>query len=316
MKHDPIFFKPHFQERIWGGKALRDRFNYDIPSEKTGECWAVSAHPHGQSIVQNGMFAGLTLGELWKEHREIFGNRKEKTFPLLVKIIDAARDLSVQVHPDDHYAREHEDGELGKNECWYVIDCEPDSELVLGHHAESQESLKRMIDQGQWDQLLRKIKISPGDFIHVPSGTVHAIPAGALILETQQSSDSTYRVYDYDRTDDNGQKREIHLKKALDVIEVPHKDSHFEPDVHTIGGTTITTFIESEYFTVSRWELDGEATLDQDEDFLLVSILDGEGEIRANGQDFPFKKGDHFLLPDGLGKFDVIGKAVGITSHP
>lgn len=316
MKHDPIFFEPHFKERIWGGRALRERFGYEIPSDQTGECWAVSAHPNGQSVAKNGMFAGLTLGQLWDGHRDLFGNRKDRTFPLLTKIIDAAKDLSVQVHPNDVYARENEDDECGKSECWYVIDCEPNTELILGHNADTLESLKIMMDQGDWDQLLRKVKVSPGDFIYVPSGTVHAIPGGTLILETQQSSDATYRVYDYDRTDQNGQKRALHLNKALDVIEVPHKDSSYEQEVRTIGGTTITTFIKSDCFTVSRWELNGKSTLDQDEDFLLVSILDGEGEIRANGQDFPFVKGDHFLLPDGLGKFDVSGNAVGITSHP
>lgn len=316
MKHDPIFLEPQFQERIWGGTALRDRFGYEIPSEKTGECWGISAHPHAQSTVKNGMFAGMKLGELWAEHREIFGDRKEDAFPLLVKIIDANSDLSVQVHPDDIYAHDHEEGELGKTECWYVIDCDEDTELVCGHHAKSREELKTMMDNGKWKELLRTVKIHPGDFIYVPSGTVHALPAGALILETQQSSDTTYRVYDYDRTDQNGQRRELHLKRALDVISVPHEEEHFERDVHTIGDTKITTLVEGEYFTVSKWELKGKATLDQDEDFLLVSILDGEGEIRANGQDFPFRKGDHFILPAGLGKFDVEGQAVGITSHP
>lgn len=316
MKYDPIFFEPYFQERIWGGKVLRERFGYEIPSDQTGECWAISAHPNGQSTVKNGTFAGMTLGELWDEHKEVFGNREEKVFPLLVKIIDAKKDLSIQVHPDDVYARSNEDEECGKNECWYVVDCEPNTELILGHHADTPETLKRMMDQGNWDQLLRRVSISPGDFIHVPSGTLHAIPAGALILETQQSSDATYRVYDYDRKDENGRKRDLHLVKALDVIKVPHVDSSIEQKVHTIGGTTITTFIEDECFTVSRWELDGEASLDQDEDFLLVSILEGSGQIHANGQDFPFTKGDHFLLPAGLGKFDVSGNAVGITSHP
>ncbi|HET7616512.1 MAG TPA: mannose-6-phosphate isomerase, class I [Bacillales bacterium] len=316
MKHDPIFLESPFKERIWGGTALRERFGYDIPSEKTGEYWAISAHPNGQSKVREGTFVGKSLGELWSEHRELFGDRDDETFPLLVKIIDANRDLSVQVHPDDAYAREHENGERGKTECWYVIDCEEGSELVYGHHADSREQLKKMIDEGEWDELLQKVEIHPGDFVYVPSGTVHALPAGALILETQQSSDTTYRVYDYDRTDEEGNKRELHLSKAMDCITVPHEDANIEPETETIGDTRMTTFMESEHFTVSKWELNGSSTLEQDEDFLLVSILDGEGTIQANGQDFPFKKGDHFILPSGLGKFDVEGKATGITSHP
>lgn len=316
MKHDPIFLKPMFQERIWGGTELHDRFGYEIPSEKTGECWAISAHPNGQSMVKNGTFAGMTLGQLWDEHRELFGDRKDDMFPLLVKIIDANRDLSVQVHPDDVYVQQNEHGDRGKTECWYVVDCEEGAEIVYGHRAESREELKRMIDNGAWQQLLRKVNIKPGDFIYVPSGTIHALPAGSLILETQQSSDTTYRVYDYDRTDENGNRRELHLKQALDVIRVPHKDEKVQPEIDTLGDTTITKFIENEHFTVSKWELSGKSTLEQDEDFLLVSILDGDGTISANGQDFPFQKGDHFILPSGLGAFDVEGKAVGITSHP
>ncbi|HET7629358.1 MAG TPA: mannose-6-phosphate isomerase, class I [Bacillales bacterium] len=316
MKHDPIFLEPVFQERIWGGTALRERFGYDIPSDRTGECWAISAHPNGQTKVKNGVFEGMPLGAVWAEHRELFGDRKEDSFPLLVKLIDANDDLSVQVHPGDAYARAHENGERGKTECWYVVDCDEDSELVFGHHAESREQLKTMIDEDDWSELLRKVKIKPGDFLYVPSGTVHAIPAGALILETQQSSDTTYRVYDYDRKDENGNGRELHLAKALDVIEVPHRDPELRREVKKIGETTFTTLLNSKYFTVGLWELNGKATLEQDADFCLVSILDGAGQISANGQDFPFEKGDHLILPSGLGAFDVEGTAVGITSHP
>lgn len=317
MKHDPIFLKPMFKERVWGGTRLRNRFHYDIPSDHTGECWGISAHSNGPSKVKGGTFAGLTLADLWENHRELFGDQTDGSFPLLVKIIDANRDLSVQVHPDDAYAKANEHGDRGKTECWYVIDCKDGAELIYGHHAESREELKQMIDHGEWQRLLRKVNIRPGDFVYIPSGTVHAIPAGTLILETQQSSDMTYRVYDYDRTDEDGNRRELHMKHALDVIRVPHEDGEvIEPETYTVDGTTVTTFVDNEFFSVSKWQLNEFSTLEQDHDFLLVSVLNGEGKIHANGQNFPFEKGDHFILPSGLGQFDVEGEASGILSHP
>lgn len=317
MKYDPIFLQPAFQERLWGGTKLRERFGYDIPSDHTAEAWVVSAHPNGPSTVTSGDYAGYTLADLWKEHPDLFGDPVDETFPLLVKIIDAQQNLSVQVHPDDAFASEHEYDDRGKTECWYVLDCEPGAELIYGHYATSHEQLKQMMDDGAWEQLLRKVEIEPGDFIYIPSGTLHAIPAGTLIVETQQNSDTTYRVYDYDRTDENGNTRELHLESALDVIQVPHEDPQLpKPEPSRRGDATFTPLIESDYFTVDKWELDGAAELDQDHDFLLVNILEGEGRIHANGQDFTFKKGDHFILPSGVGKFDAEGQAMGLFSHP
>ncbi len=194
MSREPIFLQPVFKERIWGGRALAETFGYEIPYDKTGECWAISAHPHGQSVVRDGVYAGFTLGQLWEQHRELFGNVSGDRFPLLTKILDANADLSVQVHPDDAYARVHERGELGKTECWYIIDCEEGAELIYGHHAQSKEEFRAWVEQGAWDQLLRRVKIHPGDFFFVPSGTIHALGAGTLVLETQQSSDTTYRL--------------------------------------------------------------------------------------------------------------------------
>jgi len=204
MHQEPIFLTPVFQERIWGGTKLAERFGYDIPSSQTGECWAVSAHPHGQTVVARGPFQGMTLGQLWEERRDLFGNFPSDRFPLLTKILDANADLSVQVHPDDDYAKTNEGGELGKTECWYIIDCKPGAQLIYGHYAQTKEELRAMMEAGEWDRLLRKVPIHPGDFFYVPSGTIHALCEGTLVLETQQSSDTTYRVYDYDRVDSQG----------------------------------------------------------------------------------------------------------------
>lgn len=198
--NEPIFLAPVFQERIWGGRKLQDLFGYDIPNELTGECWAVSAHPNGQSIVKNGAYQGNTLGQLWSSHQELF-HSDSPVFPLLTKILDASDNLSVQVHPDDEYAGKNENGELGKTECWYIVDAEPGAEIIYGHEAQSKEQLVQMMNDAKWDDLLTKIKVKRGDFFYVPSGTIHALGKGIVVLETQQSSDTTYRVYDYDRKD-------------------------------------------------------------------------------------------------------------------
>ncbi|MGX1982240.1 mannose-6-phosphate isomerase type 1 [Thermolongibacillus altinsuensis] len=312
----PIFLRPVFQERIWGGTKLRDLYGYDIPSEQTGECWAISAHPNGQSVVRSGKFEGMTLGQLWDEHRELFGHYDSDRFPLLTKILDANDDLSVQVHPDDEYARTYENGELGKTECWYVIDCEEGAEIILGHNARTKEELVEMIEKGQWDKLLRRVKVKPGDFFYVPSGTIHALCSGLLILETQQSSDTTYRVYDYDRRDKNGNLRELHLDKAIDVTTVPHVQTQVEPTVVKTAGATITTFVESEYFTVYKWDVHEHLELEQDQPFMLVSVIDGEGTIITEEGEWKIRKGDHLILPYQLGTFQVKGTAQMIVSHP
>lgn len=317
MNPQPIFFQPVFHERIWGGKVLRDHFGYDIPSEKTGEAWAISAHPHGESIVRDGRYAGMGLGDLWQEARkEVFGGAKGDRFPLLTKILDANDDLSVQVHPDDAYANRHENGELGKSECWYIIDCNEGAELILGHHARSRDELQQQIATGRWEELLRRVKIKPGDFFYLPSGTVHALGAGTLVLETQQNSDTTYRIYDYDRVDPDGRKRPLHIEKALDVITIPHKDGTGKSKVEAEAGGTITTYVTNTFFSVYKWAIQSEFTRTQDQPFMLASVLAGSGQLLTEtGDAYPFTKGDHFLLPYGLGTFTLRGKAELIVSH-
>ena len=310
-----LLFKPVFKERIWGGTKLRDMYNYDIPSDRTGECWAIAAHTHGQSIVDAGKFKGQTLGALWENHRELFGNMKGDTFPLLTKILDAKIDLSVQVHPDDDYAYTHENGELGKTECWYIIDCDEDAEIIYGHHAESKDQFEQMVQQGSWDQLLRKIKVKPGDFFYVPSGTIHALGKGTVVLETQQNSDTTYRVYDYDRRDQDGKLRELHIEKSLDVTTVPHVDHPIEPMVSQQGDTTITKYVDNDFFTVYKWDILDHYSFDQKENFMLASVIEGHGTFNTADQEVTLKKGDHFLMPYGLGQCQIDGNLKMIVSH-
>ncbi|XXM71440.1 mannose-6-phosphate isomerase, class I [Lysinibacillus sphaericus] len=313
--NQPLFLQPVFQERIWGGTALKDQFNYDIPSDHTGECWAISGHPNGQSTVVNGEFAGKTIGGLWNDHRELFGGHPSPVFPLLTKILDANGDLSVQVHPDDTYAKEHENGELGKTECWYIIDCDEDAEMVFGHTAQTKDEFAARIEKGEWDELLSRIPVKPGDFFYVPSGTIHALCTGTLVLETQQSSDTTYRVYDYDRRDAEGNTRELHIEKSIEAATIPHQNADVQPEVEKRDGVEVTKFVEAEYFSVYKWQVDGYASFVQDQPFQLASVLEGEGTLKAHGESYALKKGDHFILPADVETFEVEGKLELIVSH-
>ena len=311
--NEPIFLKPFFQDRIWGGTKLKTLFGYDIPSEQTGECWAVSAHPGGQSLAKGGVHEGVALSDLWNNHPELF-SAKSKVFPLLTKILDASDDLSVQVHPDDAFAGEHEHGELGKTECWYIIDAEPGAEIIYGHTANSREELRQQIENGSWDQLLTRIPVKTGDFFYVPSGTIHALGKGIVVLETQQSSDTTYRVYDYDRKDSMGNTRELHLEKAIEVTTIPQSYQAVQYETALHDKTEITSFVSNEFFTVQKWHVYGNSSFDSIETYRIFSVLDGEGELTVDGQVHPLRKGDHFLLPAGFGPYELSGNLQFIVS--
>ncbi|GAB2537321.1 mannose-6-phosphate isomerase, class I [Gracilibacillus alcaliphilus] len=317
MYTEPIFLQPIFKERIWGGEKLHTEFRYTIPYKHTGEAWAISAHENGPSKINNGELKGESLLTAWSHHGELFNKSvdNQEAYPLLIKILDANDNLSVQVHPDDQYAREVANEAYGKTECWYVVSAEEDAELIVGHHAQTREQLEQWIDQGEWDQLLRKVKVQAGDFIYVPSGTIHAIGKGIVILETQQSSDITYRVYDYDRTDDQGNTRELHLQQAKEVTTVPHETPVLNEQVTKHHGLTEKKLVEEQYFTVYHWDLDGEAALERKADFLQVSVIEGNGTVVTNGIANEIKKGDHFIIPATIDQFEVKGNAEFIVSH-
>lgn len=309
MNTYPLFFEPVFKERIWGGTRLRDMYGYDIPNSLTGEAWVISDHPHGRSLVRNGVLAGKTLDELMKEHPEFFGTGQHTSFPLLVKVLDARTDLSVQVHPDDEYAFTYEKGERGKTEAWLVLAAEPGAKIVYGHRATDREQLKRMVEQGQWQDLLVEVPVQAGDFFFVPSGCLHALGAGVVVLEIQQSSDTTYRVYDYDRVDKEGNKRELHLEKALEVTTCGKDFTKTVPEVSTEGKNKLYRYISCPYFSISRWEVNGtfDAAVSPDS-FMLLSVLDGEGHISWSNGESKLGKGDHLFLPATLGEFKLDGQ--------
>ena len=233
-------------------------------------------------------------------------------FPLLIKIIDAKADLSIQVHPDNAYAAKNENGSLGKTECWYILDAPKGATLVIGHNAKTKEELNSMIREGRWNEFIRQVPVKKGDFIQIDPGTVHEIKGGIQILETQQNSDVTYRVYDYDRLS-NGKPRELHVDKSIDVITVPAKsveDSILSAEKIEAMDTPMKLLIACNYYKVWKIDVDAPLTITQDYPFLIMSVIDGDGLI--NGQ--MIKKGDHFILPSGYGKVDLQGKMSIIAS--
>lgn len=279
-----IFFKPIIKELIWGE-----------------EYWGISAHENGDCQILNGTHQGKTLSTLWKEEHHLFGDSKGDQFPLLIKVIDAREDLSIQVHPDDAYADREENGSLGKTECWYILDCIANGTIVMGHNARTKDELVEMIEENRWDELIRTTSIEAGDFFQIAPGTVHAIKGGTKILEVQQNSDITYRLYDYGRMQ-NGKPRELHIQKSIDVIKVPYEEElKSGKATQTIAG--ITTLEECKYYTVQKIVVEEKLHLHQDNEFQLMYVLSGKGSIN----DIAIKEGDFFLLEKEFGSYLIEG---------
>ena len=299
-----LFLEPVLKENVWGGRRLIQEFPYHSDGEHVGECWAISGHPHGDGVVTAGEYAGMTLSKLYREHRELFGSIQAEEFPLLVKIIDAQADLSIQVHPDDAYAREHEGVPFGKTECWYVMDCPENASLVIGHHAKTRDELAEMVERDEYEQLIRQVPVKKGDFLQIDPGTVHAIKGGFLILETQQSSDITYRVYDYGRLVD-GKPRQLHVKQSIDVINVPD-EADKKALRHTDGlpENQLNLLVECPYYKVWKLDLKGSLKVEQEYPFLILSVLNGNGTIDGH----PVEKGAHLLLTSDHGVVTLDGE--------
>ena len=313
---EPIFLKPIFHEKLWGGRRLEENYGYDIPDGPVGECWAISAHPNGDCEVVGGAWDGWHLSELWAQHRELFGNLEGDEFPLLIKIIDALDDLSIQVHPDDAYAYEHENGSLGKRECWYILDAHEGAHIIVGQRAANREEFKKLADEGRWHELVNELPVRPGDFFQVNPGTLHAILGATLVLETQQSSDVTYRVYDFDRRQPDGSLRELHMAQALDVIDfnakAPTNGMVTAPEVNGITHLVETPNYAVDHIVVREGET---VAYDQAWPFLNVSVVKGAGSMDVAGTHYDLPLGTHFVMPSGAGELLFAGDMELIVSH-
>lgn len=304
----PFLLKPAGKDYLWGGSRLKDDYSKDIDLSPLAETWECSTHPDGPSVVASGVYEGKELTEVLKEHPEYLGThpRTEGELPILIKFIDARQDLSVQVHPDDDYARVHEHGSLGKTEMWYVLDAAKDAKLVYGfYHDISREKLKKSLETGTVEKYLQKIKVHKDDLFYIEAGTVHAIGAGVLIAEIQESSNLTYRMYDYGRTDKNGKARELHIAKALEVANRKGSRSPRQPMrvLRYQKGSATELLCRCKYFQAERQLINTEqcremADFQTDSNsFQVLLCIDGCGTLFGEEEMLHFFKGDCIFVP-------------------
>lgn len=314
MKPYPLIFRPTFKERIWGGTRLKKIFNCTSLPGNIGEAWVISDHPNGKSVIVNGEFEGRTLNDLLQICPEWFCSSRITNFPLLVKLLCSNEDLSVQVHPDDEYAIRNEGGGSGKTECWYIIDSEPGAEIVFGHKAKNIKEFIEFANEDKWNDLLVRIPVQPGDFFFIPSGTVHAIGKGIVLLEVQQNSDITYRIYDYNRIGLDGKKRDLHFEKALNVIKFKSTSTNAKPcSSNEIGFRKILT--SCQYFIVEKWLINNSCNLNSLDVFLLICVIKGKGELISEDVTLTLTSGSSILIPANMGKYQVKGNIEAIVCY-
>ncbi len=296
----PLLLTPVIKDYIWGGTRLIDEFGFSSDTESAAEAWVLASHKNGTNIVKNGVFSGKTLDEVLKIWGTLPSQNRyinENFFPLLIKLIDAKQKLSVQVHPDDDYALKNE-GELGKTEMWYVVDCAKGAELVFGFNKNtSKQEFEERIKNNTLDEILNYVPVKKGDVFFIESGTLHAIGEGILIAEIQQNSNTTYRVSDYGRLDKNGNPRELHIEKALEVtntsiVELNDTDCEKKYDYGTEK-----LLAECEYFSVKHLNLKGKKEILSDNSFVSLLLIDGFLEITSDNEKIVAKKGDSILIP-------------------
>lgn len=307
---------PTGKDYLWGGTRLREEYGKEINLTPLAESWECSVHPDGPSYVANGSFKGKTLAEVLKETPEYLGTKVENgELPVLVKFIDAKKDLSVQVHPNDEYAQKHEH-DNGKTEMWHVIDAEEGACLIYGfQHEVTEEILRKSLEAGTLSKHLQKVPVHKGDTYFVPAGTVHGIGKGILVAEIQESSNVTYRVYDYDRVDKNGQKRELHFNKAVQVMDMSvASDVKQKPRiVKYYPGCSRELLCRCKYFETERIQVTkGFSFSVMNSSFQILMCLDGYGQVETmDAEQKPMRicKGETLFLPAGLGKCLVVGDA-------
>ncbi len=320
----PFLLSPAAKDYIWGGTRLKEEYHKNIDTTPLAETWECSTHPDGPSLAASGAFAGQTLREVLRAHPDMIGLRPktdgEGGLPVLIKFIDAAQDLSVQVHPSDEYARLHEHGQLGKTEMWYVLEALPGASLVYGFRRDlTREELADALRAGTVEDCLQKVEIHRGDVFLIEAGTVHAIGAGAVIAEIQESSNLTYRLYDYHRPGKDGKPRELHIEKALDVAslwrkQVPVQRMHAGQQHGRICRERLG---QCAYFTTDRICLDTEQPEEHEavhfssgtESFTVLLCIDGCGRMDGSDVALPFRKGDCIFVPAGSIDLSLSGRA-------
>ena len=313
----PLTFEPVFRDYIWGGRNLETKLGRALPAGKVAESWDISGHPSSPTKADNGPLAGQTLPELLDLlATKLVGTRSQPMlergkFPLLVKLLDANKRLSVQVHPDDAYAAKHENGELGKTEMWYVLHAEPGAYLIYGlTKGVTPESFRRALEAGHLERCLHQLPVKAGDAVFIPSGSVHAIMDGILIAEIQQNSDTTYRVYDWNRLGADGQPRPLHVDKALDVINFDLVEpGPFPPQlVEERNGLRRELITASPYFNVEKVTFAQNSAFEglcDGSTFEIWGIISGRGSIGWSDEPVAVEAVRFALLPAALGNFKI-----------
>ncbi|WP_027702718.1 type I phosphomannose isomerase catalytic subunit [Metaclostridioides mangenotii] len=308
-----VKLKPAFQNYLWGGTKLKELYNKKVDLDKVAESWELSNHKDGQSIVASGTYEGFKFGDyLNKIGRESLGTNCDQfdDFPVLIKFIDAKTSLSVQVHPDDEYALRVEK-EHGKTELWYVMDCEEDSFLYYGVNRDiSKDEFKQRIENNTVLEVLNKISIKKGDVFFIEAGTIHAIGSGIVICEIQQNSNKTYRIYDFGRVDKNGNTRELHIDKAIDVVKLEKTDEHINivDKFEKFKNYTKRKLSSCKYFTVFKYDVLTECLINVDKaSFNSVIILEGDGRVVNDNVSIDFTKGDSLFIPANTGDINIEG---------
>lgn len=310
----PLKLIPAVKDYIWGGTKLKTDFGIKSDLEKVAEAWTLSCHKDGANIISNGSDKGKTLAA-WLEEKgfEVLGSKGKKldSFPVLIKLIDAKDNLSVQVHPYDEYAQRVEH-EQGKTEAWYVIDCEEGAELIYGFKKEisSQEFEERIMNNTLLD-VVNSVPVKKGDLFFIESGTLHAIGKGILLAEVQQNSNSTYRVYDYGRVGADGKPRELHIKKAVDVTSCtpPTHPYGAKPVTEKGDGYEVTELVNCDIFKSYSVKIDGEYTgKASEESFVSLLSLDGNFAFSCGDTELTLNKGESIFIPANMGEYTVKGK--------
>ncbi|MDS0525949.1 class I mannose-6-phosphate isomerase [Clostridium sp. SHJSY1] len=307
----PIRFENLYYEKIWGGRDL-ESFRDNLPKGNIGESWDIACHPNGTGIVANGEYKGLSFDKLIEEYRSNMVGTKVslEKLPLLVKLINSREKLSVQVHPGDEYAAKYE-GDFGKTEAWYVMDAKPGASLIVGTKDCTKEEFEVAIKSGEVEKYLNKIEVKKGDCFLIKSGLVHAICEGVIIAEIQQNSDVTYRVYDY------GRPREIHVEKALQVINFDLQCENLNGQENSFDGYKKGLLCENEYFGIEKLNIETSIEDNSDkEKFYILTCVDGEGTIEGIGYSEKIKMGDSYLIPASLGSYKINGQVVVLKSYP
>ncbi|MGN1444515.1 MAG: mannose-6-phosphate isomerase, class I [Acutalibacteraceae bacterium] len=316
----PIKLIPAVKDYIWGGTRLREEYGVESSLERQAEAWVLSCHKDGESVVSGGRYDGMTLSQVIAERgKDCLGKNAEKFdyFPILIKLIDAKDNLSVQVHPDDEYAMKNE-GQYGKTEAWYILDCDEGAELIYGLSRDmTKQELKDSIENGTLMDGLNRVKVKKGDIFLIQSGTVHAIGKGILLAEIQQNSNVTYRVYDYGRLQ-NGKPRELHIDKAVDVINLNPVSGSGEPQGarEALDGYSKTLLVSCDLFTVNRLEIEEKADLFADDSsFVSLVAVDGNGVLMKDDICMTLYKGESIFVPASFGKFEILGNVTVIETR-